>query len=223
MDKECEMSFQQLKQLLTSAPILRIADPNEDFMVCTDACKEGLGGVLSQNGICNMFESRKLKEHERLYATHDLELAAIVHALKKWRHYLMGKRFELRTDHNGLKYLFDQPTLNARQSRWLEFLCEYDFDIKHIKGKENKVVDALNRRVHELHATTISMYQSDLKDRIVEAAKSDLQYMELVTKLQQGKMQQKVEDYELGIDGILLYRNKVYVPNSPELRSVILK
>ena len=71
----------------------------------------------------------------------------------------MGKRFELRTYHNGLKYLFDHPNLNARQRRWLEFLSEYDFDIKHIKGKENKVVDALNRKVHELHATTISMYR----------------------------------------------------------------
>jgi hypothetical protein len=142
---------------------MRIADPNEDFMVCTDACKEGLGGVLSQNGLVVCFESRKLKEHEKLYAIHDLELEAIVHALKKWRNYLMGKRFELRTDHNGMRYLFDQPTLNARQSRWLEFLCEYDFDIKNIKGRENKVVDALNKRVHELHTTTISMYQTYLK------------------------------------------------------------
>jgi hypothetical protein len=115
-----------------------------------------------------------LKEHEKNYATHDLELAAIVHTLRKWRHYLMGKKFELRTDLNGLKYLFDQPTLNARQIRWLEFLCEYDFDIKHIKGKENKVADALNRKVHELHATTISMYKTEIKDRILEAANVDL-------------------------------------------------
>jgi hypothetical protein len=127
-----------------------------------------------------------LKEHERHHAPYYLELAAIVHALRKWRDYLMGKRFELRIDHNGLKYLFDQPTLNSRQSRWLEFVCEYDFYIKCIKGKENKVADALSRRVHELHATTISMYQSDLKDIIIEAAKSDLQYKELVAKLQQG-------------------------------------
>jgi hypothetical protein len=152
-----------------------------------------------------------------------LELASIVHSLMKWRNHLMGKRFEPRTDHNGLKYLFDQPTLNSMQSRWLEFLNEYDFDIKHIKGKEKKVDDALNRRVHELYATTISMYRSDLKDKFVEAAKSDLQYMELVTKLQQGKMQQKIEDYELGVDGILLYKNIFYVPNSYELRSEILK
>jgi hypothetical protein len=172
--EDYERSFQELKQLLTSAPILRIADLNEDFVVCIDSCKEGLGGVLSQNGFVICYESKKLKEHERNYATHDLELATTVHALKKWRHYLMGRRFELRTDHNGLKYLFDRPTLNARQSRWLEFLCEYDFDIKHIKGKENKVVDALNRRVHELHATTISMYRNDIKGRISKAANTYL-------------------------------------------------
>jgi hypothetical protein len=117
-----------------------------------------------------------------------LDLEAIVHALRKWRHYLMGKRFELRTYHNGLKYLFDHPTLNARQSRWLEFLSEYDLDVKNVKGKENKVDDALNRRVHELHAKTIIMYQSDLKHKILEAAKSDLKYKELVAKLQQGNL-----------------------------------
>lgn len=79
----------------------------------------------------------------------------------------------------------------------MEFLYEYDFDINHIKGKENKVVDALSKRLHELHATTIIMYQINLKGRISEAAKVDLQYMELVTKLQQGKMQQKVEYYDI--------------------------
>jgi hypothetical protein len=173
---DCERSFQHLKQLLTRAPILRIEDPNEYFIVCIDACNEGLGGFLSQNGFVICYESRKLKEHESNYATHDLELEAIVHALRKWRHYLMGKRFELRIDHNGLQYVFDQPNINARQSRWLEFLSEYNFDINHIKGKENKVVDALNRRVHELCTTTISMYQTDVKGKILEATKIDLQY-----------------------------------------------
>jgi hypothetical protein len=168
------------------------------------------------------YESRKLKEHERHYATHDLELVAIVHALRKWRHYLMGKRFELRIDHNRLKYLFDQPTLNAIQSRWLEFLSEYDFDIKHINGKENKVVDALSRRVHELHDRTIIMYQVDLKDRIAEASKIDFHYKELVAKLQQGNLQQKIEEYKLDNDEILKYRGRIYVPNSQELKNMIL-
>jgi hypothetical protein len=211
-----------LKQLLTSAPILRIADPNQDFIVCTYACNEGLGGVLSQNAFVICYESRKLKEHERNYATHDLELESIMHALRKWRDYLMGKRFELRIDHNGLKYLFDQPNQNSRKSRWLEFLSEYDFDIKNIKGKENKVADELSRRVHELHATTISMYQTNIKRKIMEAIDVDLQYRDLVEKLQQDKMPQKVVNYNLGIDGILLHKNIIFVPNVKNLKRMIL-
>jgi hypothetical protein len=170
--------------LLTSAPILKIANPNMDFVVCIDACKEGMGGFISQEGFLICYESQNMKEHERNYAIHDLELATIIHALRKWRHYLMGRRFELRRDHNGLKYLFDQTTLNAMQTKWLEFLCEYDFDIKHIKGKENKVVDALSRKVHELHAIDISMYRNEIKDRILEETNVDLQYRGLVANLQ---------------------------------------
>jgi hypothetical protein len=219
----CENSFQRLKQLLTSSPILRIADPNMDFMVCTDACKEGLGGVLNQDGFVICYESKKLKEHEKSYATHDLELVAIVHALRKWRHYLMGRRFKLRTYHNGLKYLFDQLTLNARQSRWLDFLCEYDFDMKHIKGKKNKVVDALNRKVHDLHTSSISMYMNDIKGRILEVANVDLLYRDLVAKLQQRERPHKKESYTLEADGLLLYKDRVYIPNVQELKLVILK
>ena len=106
-----------LKNLLTSAPILKVADPDEDFVMCIDTCEEGLDGVLVQNGHVICYEFRKLKEHEINYATHDLELEIIVHALRMWRHYLMGRNFELRTDHSGLKYLFEQPTLNATQTR----------------------------------------------------------------------------------------------------------
>ena len=111
-------------------------------MVCNDACGQGLGGVLMKDNHVTCYESKKLKEHERNYSTHDLELTAIVHA----RQYLMGIKFELRTDHCGMKYLFDHPTLDDRKARWLEFLCEFDFEIKHIKGKENKVVDTLSRK-----------------------------------------------------------------------------
>jgi hypothetical protein len=135
----------------------------------------------------------------------------------------MGKKFELRTDHNGLKYLFDQPTLNARQVRWLKFLCEYDFDIRHIKGKDDKVADALKRKLHELHATTISMYKIELKDRIMEAASVDLQYRNLVAKLQQHERPQIKKGYALETDGLLLYKNRVYVPNVRELKLAILK
>ena len=90
------------------------------------------------------YESKKLKNYEQNYAPHDLELAAIVHALQMWRHYLIGKPFELKSDHHSLKYIFTQQNLNARQRRWLEFLADYEFDISYIKGKEIKVADALS-------------------------------------------------------------------------------
>ena len=79
------------------------------------------------------YESRKLKEHENNYSTHDLELTTIIHALKMWRHYLMGIKFQLRTYHCGMKYLFEQPTLDSKKSKWLAILHEFDFEIKHIK------------------------------------------------------------------------------------------
>jgi hypothetical protein len=82
-----------LKEILTSASILKIVDPNEYFMVCIDPCKEGLSGVLNKKEHVICYESRKLKEHENNYTTHDLELTTIVHASKMWRHYLMGRIF----------------------------------------------------------------------------------------------------------------------------------
>jgi len=107
---------------LISAPILKVADPYEDFVVCTDACKKGLGGVLTHNGHVICYESRNIKEHEINYAIHYLELESIVHALKMWRNYLMGRKFELETDHSCLKHLFEKLTLNAKQTRCMEFI-----------------------------------------------------------------------------------------------------
>ena len=134
-DQKCEEHFNKLKGFLTTTLILRITDPNKDFVVCTDACNDGLGGVLTQEGHVIAYESRKLKIHEKNYATYDLELASVIHALKMWCHHLIWRKFILMTDNKGLKYLLDQPNLNARQARWLAFLSEYDFEIQHIKGK----------------------------------------------------------------------------------------
>ena len=93
------------------------------------------------------YESLKLNEHEKNYSKHDLELVAITHALKMWRHYLLGRWFVLMSGHIGLRYLFDQLNLNARQARWFATINEFDFEIRYIKGKENRVADALSRWV----------------------------------------------------------------------------
>ena len=86
------------------------------------------------------YESRKLKIHEKNYATYDLKLVVVIHALKMWRHHLIERKFILMTDNKGLKYLLNQPKLNARQARWLAFLSEYDFEIQHIKGKKIRLL-----------------------------------------------------------------------------------
>ena len=91
----------------------------------------------------------------------------------------MAKMFELRTDHDGLKYLFEQPNLNAKQRRWMELLCEYDFDIKHIKGKENKVVDELSRKIHVMHVETIITSISYLKHKIIESIVTNEPYQQV--------------------------------------------
>jgi hypothetical protein len=99
-----------LKELLTNKPILKVAYLDEDFIVCSNACKEGIGGVLTQNGYSICYESRNFKEDEINYATRDLELETIVHALKMSRHYIMGRKFGLKTCYSGLKQLFEHPT-----------------------------------------------------------------------------------------------------------------
>ncbi|CAJ2638227.1 unnamed protein product [Trifolium pratense] len=159
-DGICEKSFQELKRRLTTAPVLILPDAKESFVVYCDASKLGLGGVLMQGGNVVAYASRQLKVHERNYPTHDLELAAVVFALKVWRHYLYGSRFEVFSDHKSLKYLFDQKELNMRQRRWLEFLKDYDFELSYHPGKANVVADALSRKT--LHMSSLMVKELEL-------------------------------------------------------------
>ena len=114
-DVQCENSFNELKQWLTTALVLILPKSDEPFVVYCDASKLGLGGVFMQDNKVVVYASSQLRIHERNYPTHDLELAAVVFVLKIWRYYLYGSRFEVFSDHKSLKYLFDQKELNIRQ------------------------------------------------------------------------------------------------------------
>jgi hypothetical protein len=92
------------------------------------------------------YTSRALRPHEQNYPTHDLELAAVVHAVKMWRHYLMGTRCNIYTNHKSLKYVFTQADLNMRQRRWLELIKDYDLEVHYHPGKANVVADALTQK-----------------------------------------------------------------------------
>ena len=107
----------------------------------------------------------------------------------------MGIKFELRTNHYGLKYLFDQPTLNATKARWMDFLWEFDFEVKHIKGRENQVVDALNRKVHEIHVASLSIFQSGLRQQNINHIVEDEMYVQIKDNLQQQSLEKRYEGY----------------------------
>jgi hypothetical protein len=162
-DVQCENSFNELKQRLTTALILILPKFDEPFIVYCDASKLGLGGVLMQDNKVVAYASRQLRIHERNYPTHDLELAAVVFVLKISRHYLYGSRFEVFSDHKSMKYLFDQKELNMRQRRWLELLKDYDFELNYHPGKANVVADALSRKT--LHMSAMMVKELELLEQ----------------------------------------------------------
>jgi hypothetical protein len=147
----CEKAFHTLRQHLTSTPVLVQLDNSKPFEVFCDASGTGLGCVLMQEGRVIAYASRALRPHEINYPTHDLELDAIVHTLKIWRHYLMGNRCNIFTDHKSLKYIFTQSELNMRQRRWLELIKDYYLEVHYHPGKANVIADALSRKVHCNH------------------------------------------------------------------------
>jgi hypothetical protein len=142
---DCEVSYQTLKSKLVDAPILALLESGKRFTVYMDASRIGLGCVLMQEGRVIAYGSRQLRKHEGNYPTHDLELAAVVFALKSWMHYLYGEACDIYTDHKSLKYIFTQKELNLRQHRCLELIKDYDLSIHYHPGKANVVVDALSR------------------------------------------------------------------------------
>ncbi|GJV69461.1 putative reverse transcriptase domain-containing protein [Tanacetum coccineum] len=139
-DKE-EAPFQLLKEKLCSAPILALPEGAENFIIYNDALHKGLGAILMQNEKAIAYASRQLKIHEKNYTTHDLELGALVFALKIRRHYMYGTKCTMFTDHKSLQHILDQKELNMRQRR-----CDYDYEIRYHQGKANVVADALSKK-----------------------------------------------------------------------------
>ena len=131
--------------------------PSKEYTLYSDASRIGLGCVLMQDGKVVAYASRLLKLHEQNYPTHDLELLAVVFALKIWRHYLYGEKFRVYIDHKSLKYLLTQKELNLRQRRWLELFKDYNCIIDYHPGKANVVANALSRK----KVAALSLQHSD--------------------------------------------------------------
>ncbi|GJR50761.1 putative nucleotidyltransferase, ribonuclease H [Tanacetum coccineum] len=182
--------------------------------IYSDASKKGLGCVLMQHGKVIAYASRQLKPYEVNYPTHDLELAAVVFALKIWRHYLYGESCDIFTDHKSLKYIFTQRELNMRQRRWLELLKDYDTNIQYHPGKANVVADALSRNRNGFWASL--RVEPNLISQIKTAQKDDGEIWAIIQNIDQ-QTEFRVDD-----DGILWQGTKLCVPEDPTLREALM-
>jgi hypothetical protein len=126
------------------------------------------------------------------------------------------------TYHSGLRYLFDQPKLNVRQARWMALLSEFDFEIKHIKGKENRVVDSLSRSMKVVHLAVASTSESDIKERVKAAQETDAFFKTVTSYLKKEPARLKYEVYKMFNDGLLTYKGRLYIPNCDDLKRFIM-
>jgi hypothetical protein len=218
-------------------------DMEKPFSIYCDVSDQGLGCVLMQDGLVVAYASRQLRKHESHYPTHDLELATIVHALKIWRHYLMGTRCELYTEHKSLKYIFTQSNLNLRQRRWLELIKDYDPEINYHPGKANVVADGLSRRSHvsQLVVDSIPFELCEEFDKLNLRIIANTEAMEmkvgssLLQEIRRGQLEdEKIQEIKRNIkeektpgfledgEGALWYKGRICVPNIKELKDKIL-
>ncbi|KAH0764885.1 hypothetical protein KY285_000756 [Solanum tuberosum] len=246
---DCEKSFTELKTRLTTALVLTLPEGSDGYVIYYDASRVGLGCVLMQGDKVIAYASRQLKVHEKNYPSHELELAAVVFALKIWGNYLYGVHVDMFTDHKSLQYVFTQKELNLRHTRWLEFLKDYDMSVHYHPGKENVVADALSRLsmgsvahveeekkeltkdVHRLaclgvHLMSISdggvTVQNVAESSLVVEVKEKQDSDPILLELKVAAQKQTFEIFSQGGDGVLRYQGRLCVPDVGELRQHIL-
>nr|GEV92487.1 reverse transcriptase [Tanacetum cinerariifolium] len=244
-NEEREKSFEELKRRLVSSLVLTLPSGTCGYHVYSDASKKGLGCVFMQHGNVIAYVSRQLEPYEKNYSTHDLELAAVVFALKIWRHYLYGKTCDIFTDHKSLKYIFTQKELNMRQRRLLKLLKDDDANIQYHSGKANVVADALSRKnsgtmaclkiqpeiikdlelmevelvVHgfEGHIASLKIKPNHIL-QIKEAQKEDGELWLVVQNMKKGKQ----EEFRVAKHGVIWYGNRLCILDVSSLREVVL-
>ncbi|GJU14146.1 putative nucleotidyltransferase, ribonuclease H [Tanacetum coccineum] len=205
---------------MCSAPILSLPEGSEDFVVYCDASLKGFGDVLMQQEKVIAYTSRQLRKNKENYTTHDLELGAVVFALRLWRHYLYGTKCTVYTDHKSLQYILDQKELNMRQRRWIELLSDYDCVIRYHPGKANVVADALSRkdkepiRVCALVVTVHNNLPEQIQNAQVEACKEE--------NIKAEGFLGKGEPFEVRSDGTKCLKGRVWLPLFGGLRGLIM-
>ena len=203
---EAEAAFHQLKHALTTPPTLRLPDFSQQFVIECDASGVGLGAILTQQNQPIAYFSKALKGSALALSTYEKEMLAIIEAIRKWRPYLLGRRFIVRTDHQSLKYLLEQRITTPAQSRWIPKLLGYDYAIEYKKGPENQAADSLSR-MGELQFLSISIPHADWWPKLQQEVREDPFYASLASRRDTHKLTLR--------DGVWFQNGKVFLsPNS---------
>lgn len=230
--------------------MLTLPTSSGGFVVYCDASRIGLGYVLMQNGRVIAYASRQLKVSEKNYHTHDLELAAVLFALKLWRHYLYGEPCEILADHKSLQHMFNQKDLNGRQRRWLELIKDYDLTIQYHPEKANGVADTLsrksmgspsyldadmkpleidlkslsNQRVRVLNPPPGKVFSCMMTQSSLSNQIKERQYEDsYLLELRDKALSGGVSKFTVGDDGVLRLNGRLCVPNVDDLRWLVLE
>jgi hypothetical protein len=235
-------NFEELKKRLTTAPVLTLPDLNKSFSIYCDASCLGLGCVLMEEGKVVAYASRQLRKHELNYPTHDLKLAKVFHALKIWRHYLIGHKSDIYTNHKSLKYIFTQSDLNLRQRRWLELIKDYDLEVHYHPGKANVVADALSRKSY-INGLQLTFILAELRAEIEHlnlGFVNNVMELTIEPMLEQDICKGQLEDeklkeiaenvvlgktpgFRLDENGTLWFGKRICVPEVKAIRDTILR
>jgi hypothetical protein len=208
-----QQTFDKMKKVMSTCPVLALPYFSHPFILECDASGEGIGVVLMQNKHPIAFERKKLRGPELLYTIYDKEMLAIMHVLAKFRQYLVGAKFIVKTDHNNLKYFLEQKDLNERKQKWVRKIQAYDFDIEFVKGKNNIVADALSRRPSTYALSEISVeWKSHL---LVEYSKN-----KFACELMDGKIQD--ERFWI-LDDLIYYKGRIYVVPESKFKERVLR
>ena len=217
---KAEEAFQRLKEAMTQAPVLALPDFTRQFVVECDASGSGIGAVLRQDRPI-AFHSQALHGKNLMLSTYEKEMLVLLMAVKKWQHYLLGRKFIVRTDQRSLQYLWSQKITTEAQQKWLYKLMGFDFSIEYKKGSENKVADALSRRdeaMKEEQLLAFSFLIPHWVDAIRDEQQSQPQVQQLIQKVQDDKA---VGPWELR-DGLLLFKDRIYLDSGSAIRVDII-
>jgi hypothetical protein len=218
--EEAEKSFKLLKIKITEQPVLVLPDFSKTFQVKCDTSGFAIGAVLSQDNRPIAYFSEKLNETKMKYSTYDKEFYAVIQALKKWRHYLVPKEFVLYSDNHALQFITRQEKLNQKHAKWVEYMHNFTFVIKHISGTANKVVDALSRKcliLQEFRVKTLGF------DNLKEMYRDDADFKEAYEACENPVLRDRSQWTEYLIqDGLLFRGNQLCIPKC-SMRENLLK